>query len=79
LIRFHKTVSIDDEVLEYEIERKPGMIPIYYAKLWEPQFLAFAPVPQDIAAQIEVKRAIQKQIEPPTPGKSIIESLKTKF
>jgi len=74
-----KTVSIDGEVLEYRIERNPGMIPIYYAELWEPQFLAFAPVPQDIGAQIEVKRAIQKQIEPPTANKSIIKQLTNKF
>ena len=74
-----KTVSIDGEVLEYSIERKPGMIPTYYAELWEPQFLAFAPVPQDIAAQIDVKRAIQKQIGIPKADKSISKSLTTKF
>ena len=67
-----KSVSIEGSVLEYEIERKEGMIPVYYAKTWEPESLSFAPVPQDISAQIEVKRAIQKQIEKKSENISIV-------
>ena len=74
-----KSVSIVGSVLEYEIERKEGMIPVYYAKTWEPESLSFAPVPQDISAQIEVKRAIQKQIEKKSENISIVESLTSKF
>jgi len=74
-----KTVSIEGTISNYTVERKPGMIPVYYADLWEPESLSFAPVPNDIAAQIEVKRAIQKQIEIPKADKSISKSLTTKF
>ena len=74
-----KSVSIEGTVLEYEIERKEGMIPVYYATTWEPESLSFAPVPQDISAQIEVKRAIQKQIEKKSENISIVESLTSKF
>lgn len=58
-----KTVSIEGGVIDYTIERKEGEIPIYYADLWEPESISFAPVPQDISAQIEVKRALTDQIE----------------
>jgi hypothetical protein len=58
-----KTVSIEGGVINYTIERKEGEIPVYYADLWEPESLSFAPVPQDISAQIEVKRALTDQIE----------------
>lgn len=58
-----KTVSIEGGVLNYTIERKQGEIPVYYADLWEPESISFAPVPQDIGAQIEVKRALAAQIE----------------
>jgi len=58
-----KTVSIEGGILTYTIERKQGEIPVYYADLWEPESLHFAPVPQDISAQIEVKRALADQIE----------------
>jgi len=74
-----KTVSIEGTIQNYSVTREAGKVPVYLADLWQPESLSFAPVPQDIAAQIEVNRAIQKQIEPPKPGKSIIESLKTKF
>jgi len=74
-----KTVSIEGTISNYSVERKAGMVPVYYADLWEPESLSFAPVPQDIAAQIEVKRAIQKQIEIPKADKSISKSLTTKF
>ena len=74
-----KTVSIEGMIQNYSVTREAGKVPVYYADLWEPESLSFAPVPQDIASQIDVKRAIQKQIEQPKPGKSIIESLKTKF
>ena len=59
-----KTVSIEGEIQNYSIERKTGELPKYYAELWMPLSLSFAPVPNDIGAQIEVKRAIQKQINP---------------
>jgi hypothetical protein len=58
-----KTVSIEGSVRRYIIERIPGQVPIYYADLWEPESLSFAPVPNDISAQIEVKRALKNQIE----------------
>jgi hypothetical protein len=76
-----KTMSIEGDVHEYMIERKTGEVPVYYADLWEPTSLSFAPVPQDISAQIEVKRAIQKQINNTTPkaDKSIITKLINKF
>ena len=74
-----KTMSIEADIHEYTIERKPGMLPTYYATRWEPTSLSIAPVPQDIASQIEVKRAIQKQIEKPETGKSIIQSIISKF
>ena len=57
-----KTVSIEGDILNYVIERKQGEIPTYYAELWEPTSISFAPVPQDIESQIEVKRSIQEQI-----------------
>ena len=58
-----KTVSIEGSIINYTIERKQGEVPVYYADLWEPESLSFAPVPQDISAQIEVKRALKDQIE----------------
>lgn len=58
-----KTVSIEGSVQRYIIERTPGQVPIYYAELWEPESLSLAPVPNDISAQIEVKRALKNQIE----------------
>lgn len=57
-----KTVSIEGTVTEYgEIKRNPKEIPVYYATKWEPESLSFAPVPQDIASQIEVRRALERQ------------------
>ena len=58
-----KTVSIEGSIINYTIERKQGEVPVYYADLWEPESISFAPVPQDISAQIEVKRALADQIE----------------
>jgi len=58
-----KTVSIEGDVHEYTVTRNPGQIPTYTATLWEPTSLSFAPVPQDIASQIDVKRALEKQIK----------------
>jgi hypothetical protein len=57
-----KTVSIEGDVLNYTIVRKQGEVPIYYADLWEPTSLSYAPVPNDISAQIDVKRALDAQI-----------------
>jgi len=58
-----KTVSIEGSIINYTIERKQGEVPVYYADFWEPESISFAPVPQDISAQIEVKRALKEQIE----------------
>ena len=58
-----KTVSIEGSIQNYEVVREEGKVPYYYATLWTPESLSFAPVPNDIGAQIEVKRAIQKQIQ----------------
>lgn len=76
-----KTVSIEGEVLDYTIERKENEIPIYYADLWEPSSLSFAPVPQDISSQIEVKRALNDQIErsKEPESDSLFDSLIKKF
>lgn len=73
-----KTVSIEGTVENYLIERTIGQIPIYYAELWEPESLSFAPVPNDISAQIEVKRAIAKQLKPEL-NKSKLQILINKF
>jgi len=59
-----KTVSIEGSVLKYQVEREAGQLPVYRAVLWQPESLSIAPVPNDIGAQIEVQRAIQKQIKP---------------
>ena len=77
-----KTVSIEGSIINYTIERKQGEIPVYYADLWEPESLSFAPVPQDISAQIEVKRALADQIEKsrgPVTDSSQFTSLIKKF
>jgi hypothetical protein len=58
-----KSVSIEGDIYNYSIERKIGEIPIYYAELWQPISLSLAPVPNDIGAKIEVKRALAVQIE----------------
>lgn len=72
-----KTVSIEGSIQNYSVERKVGEIPKYYAELWTPESISFAPVPNDIGAQIEVKRAIQKQIAPEKENK--YKSLINKF
>ena len=74
-----KTVSIEGSIDNYSVTREVGKVPVYSADLWTPESLSFAPVPQDIAAQIEVKRAIQKQIEPPQANISITKSITSKF
>lgn len=75
-----KTVSIDGDIYTYEVTREQGMLPKYKAVDWEPTSLSFAPVPQDIESQIEVKRKIAEQIKPTEiKPKSIINSLKSKF
>lgn len=58
-----KTVSVEGTVVRYSKEYPEGQAPTYYAEMWEPESLSFAPVPQDISAQIEVKRALNDQIE----------------
>lgn len=72
-----KTMSIEGNILEYNVRRKEGELPVYEATKWEPTSVSFAPVPQDIESQIEVKRAIQKQLIP--KQQSFINSLLSKF
>ncbi len=76
-----KTVSIEGTVINYSVVRENGKIPTYYADLWEPESLSFAPVPNDISAQIEVKRALVSQIEKTKEPESdsFINSLIKKF
>jgi hypothetical protein len=57
-----KSVSIEGDVEQYQIERMQGQVPTYYAEIWEPTSLSFAPVPQDPSAQIDVKRALDAQL-----------------
>ena len=64
-----KTVSIEGTIQNYSVERNFGMVPVYYAELWTPESLSFAPGPNDIGAQIEVKRAIQRQIDVEKPDR----------
>ena len=58
-----KTVSIEGSIQQYDVKREAGKLPIYFATLWTPESLSFAPVPNDIGAQIEVQRKIKKQVE----------------
>ena len=74
-----KTVSIEGVIENYSVVRNAGEIPIYYADLWIPESLSFAPVPNDIEAQIEVKRKLQSQKEKEIENKSVINSLIKKF
>jgi hypothetical protein len=76
-----KTVSIEGSISNYEVKREAGKIPTYEASLWTPESLSFAPVPNDIGAQIEVKRALEKQLkgEPQPQPDSFIHSLIKKF
>jgi hypothetical protein len=77
-----KTVSIEGSIQNYEIIREPGKIPVYRATLWTPESLSFAPVPNDIGAQIEVKRALNEQIKStikPPESDSFLSSLIKKF
>ena len=55
-----KTVSIEGIIERYvrEESANPNDVPIYYADYWIPLSLSLAPVPNDIEAQIEVKRKI---------------------
>lgn len=77
-----KTVSIEGFIHDVLIERKEGQIPVYYAERWEPISLSIAPVPNDIGAQVEVKRALEKQIKRSTEkpqNDSFINKLMKKF
>ncbi len=76
-----KTVSIEGDIINYSVSRGEGQIPVYYAELWEPTSLSFAPVPNDIEAQIDVKRALQEQIEKDNtnPNTNTIKSIINKF
>lgn len=57
-----RSVSIEGDVEAYSVERILGQVPIYYAEKWTPTSLSYAPVPQDISAQIDVKRALDAQL-----------------
>lgn len=57
-----RSVSIEGDVEVYSIERMMGQVPIYYAEKWTPTSLSYAPVPNDIGAQIDVKRALDAQL-----------------
>lgn len=57
------TVSIEGDINNYSITREFGKIPVYSADLWTPTSLSFAPVPNDIGAKIEVKRALEVQLK----------------
>ena len=75
-----KTVSIEGTIVNYSVERENNKLPVYYAELWEPESLSFAPVPQDIGSQIAIKRNLERSnsLENKTE-KSIINNLKSKF
>jgi hypothetical protein len=77
-----KTVSIEGSIQNYEVIREEGKVPSYNATLWTPESLSFAPVPNDIGAQIEVKRAIQMQVQKemnPKPEQSSDDSFMSKL
>lgn len=74
-----KSVSIEGSIINYSVERQKDQIPTYYAELWSPESLSFAPVPNDVGASITVKRAIEKQIKSSTEEKSIYKQLTNKF
>lgn len=76
-----KTVSVEGSIIRYSQEYKEGEVPNYYAELWEPESLSFAPIPNDIGAQIEVKRALKEQIErsKKPESDSFLKSLTKKF
>lgn len=73
------TMSIEGEVSTYEIVREIGKLPVYYATLWEPTSLSFAPVPNDIGATIDVSRALSFNNDKKTPEKTGLNSLINKF
>ena len=75
-----RSVSIEGFINDYEIVRSADELPKYYAKRWTPISLSFAPVPNDIGAKIEIKRAIQRQIAESKPKTdSFFKSLTKKF
>jgi hypothetical protein len=75
-----KTVSIEGDIHEYTVNREANKLPTYTTTDWEPTSLSFAPVPNDIASQIEVKRKISEQIsKTEIKSKSIINSITNKF
>lgn len=78
-----KTVSIEGTIINYSVTREAGKVPQYFADLWTPESLSFAPVPNDISAQIEIKRALKEQIEKsevnPHNGDTILTNIINKF
>lgn len=74
-----KTVSIEGSIDAYEIKREAGKLPQYLTAKWTPESLSFAPVPNDISSQIEVKRALDVQLKRNAESVSFSGSLKSKF
>lgn len=60
-----KTVSIEGTIQMYGRTDMPvnAQYPNYYATSWTPESLSFSPVPNDIGAQIEAKRAKSAQLK----------------
>ena len=73
-----KTVSIEGTIQEYgtKIVNPNGLYYDYFATNWTPESLSFAPVPNDIGAQIEAKRAKKAQLN---INQSELETLIKKF
>ena len=78
-----KTVSIEGTIINYSVQRDGNKIPQYFADLWTPESLSFAPVPNDIAAQIEIKRALKEQNDKsevnPQNGDTILNNIINKY
>ena len=76
-----KTVSIEGSIQEYgRIEQTmTDKYPNYFATMWTPESLSFAPVPNDIESQISAKRAAKNIQLKPTKELSNYELLTNKF
>ena len=76
-----KTVSIEGSIQEYgRIEQTINdKYPNYFATMWTPESLSFAPVPNDIESQISAKRAAKVIQLKPTEKESFYQSLTNKF
>ena len=76
-----KTVSIEGSIQEYgRIEQTmTDKYPNYFATMWTPESLSFAPVPNDIESQISAKRAAKNIQLKPTKEDSFYKLLTNKF